>query len=176
MIRASRWFGVTCGCIGWLMLQIAPAGDSEVAHRRLQIHDRQLRAAAEKAIAEAARRLGDPECARILTDFVDTADRPLAKNLEALGLTAPAYLSLLWFVDGTYDTVCEPRQPRIAAFTQRGGRAVYVCRSGFLDVVRQGTAEFVIIHEMLHSLGLGENAPHPTSLAITRQVGKRCKA
>jgi hypothetical protein len=176
MNRASRLFVVACCSLAWLMPHTASAGSSEVAHQHLQIHDLQLRAAVTKAINEAARRLGDPECARILTDFVDTADRPLAKNLEALGLTAPAYLSLLWFVDGTYDTVCEPRQPRIAAFTERSGRAVYVCRSGFLEVVRQGTAEFVIIHEMLHSLGLGENAPHPTSLAITRQVGKRCKA
>jgi hypothetical protein len=162
--------------VGWLMVQTTSAGSSEVAHRRLQIPDLQLRDAVTKAIAEAARRLDDPECAQVLTDFVDTSDRPLAKNLEALGLTAPAYLSHLWFVDGTYDGVCQPRQPRIAAFTARGGRAVYVCRSAFLEVVRQGTAQFVIIHEMLHSLGLGENAPHPTSLAITRQVAKRCKA
>jgi hypothetical protein len=161
--------------IGWLMLQTPSIGSSEVAHRRLQIHDLQLRVAVTKTIARAARRLDDPECAQILTDFVDTSGRPLARNLEALGLSASAYLSLLWFMDGTYDTVCEPRQPRIAAFTERRGRAVYVCRAAFLDVVRQGTAEFVIIHEMLHSLGLGENAPHPTSLAITRQVAKRCK-
>lgn len=161
--------------IGWVMLQ-TPAGSSEVAHTRLQIHDRQLRPAVTKAIAEAARRLGDPECARVLTDFVDTSERPLTRNLEALGLTAPAYLSLLWFVDGTYDSVCQPRQPRVAALTEWGSRVVHVCRSAFLEVVRQGTAEFTVIHEMLHSLGLGENAPHPTSLAITRQVAKRCKA
>jgi hypothetical protein len=161
--------------VGWLMLQTTLAASPQVAHKRLQIHDLQLRDAVTTAIAEAARLLGDPECARILTDFVDTSDRPLAGNVEALNLTAPAYLSLLWFVDGTYDSVCEPRHPQIAAFTQRGGRAVFICRSAFLEVVRQGTAEFVIIHEMLHSLGLGENAPHPTSLAITRQVAKRCK-
>jgi hypothetical protein len=158
------------------MLQTTVAASAEGAHKRLQIHDLQLGAAVTTTIAEAVRRLGDPECARILTDFVDTTDRPLAKTLEALGVTAPAYLSLLWFVDGTYDSLCQPRQPPVAAFTQRGGRAVYVCRSAFLEVVRQGTAELVIIHEMLHSLGLGENPPHPTSLTITRQVAKRCKA
>jgi hypothetical protein len=71
--------------------------------------------------------------------------------------------------------VCQPRQARVASFTARGGRAVYVCRSAFLDVVRQGTAAFVIIHEMLHSLGLGENAPHPTSLGPgqRRQVSQQ---
>jgi hypothetical protein len=33
-------------------------------------------------------------------------------------------------------------------------------------------AESIVIHEMLHTLGLGENPP--TSLEITRQVQLRC--
>jgi hypothetical protein len=49
-------------------------------------------------------------------------------------------------VDGSEEIVCEPPHLRVAAFTQRGGRVVYICRSAFLGVVRQGTAEFVIIH------------------------------
>jgi len=35
-----------------------------------------------------------------------------------------------------------------------------------------GFATNVVIHEMLHALGLGENPP--TSEEITRQVVKRC--
>jgi hypothetical protein len=42
------------------------------------------------------------------------------------------------------------------------------------QVARQDgvTVELVLIHELLHSLGLGENPP--SSAEITRQVTKRC--
>lgn len=53
-----------------------------------------------------------------------------------------------------------------------GTRAfVYVCsaRVATLEVPR---GDIVIIHEMLHSLGLGENPP--TSDEITKRVVQRC--
>jgi hypothetical protein len=34
--------------------------------------------------------------------------------------------------------------------------------------------EAIIIHEMLHALGLGENGRHPSPEAITRRVLQRC--
>ena len=63
------------------------------------------------------------------------------------------------------------RRPVAAAFTVRGSGVVFVCGRNF---ARQGPRlqENALIHEMLHSLGLGENPP--SSKQISRQVEKRC--
>jgi hypothetical protein len=60
------------------------------------------------------------------------------------------------------------------AFTQTGSRLIRVCGPQFRDRFQQNrtTAEIVVIHEFLHSLGLGENPP--TSEAITERVAARC--
>jgi hypothetical protein len=52
---------------------------------------------------------------------------------------------------------------------------VYVCPARFLDTFRKnpGLAEAYLIHEMLHSLGLGENPP--SSREITERVIDRCR-
>jgi hypothetical protein len=59
---------------------------------------------------------------------------------------------------------------------------VHVCPTGvnalnsrFAKVQAEtpSVAEFMIIHEMLHTLCLGENPP--TSFEITEQVMKRCR-
>ncbi len=49
-----------------------------------------------------------------------------------------------------------------------------VCKETFARVQADdpGLAANVVIHEMLHALGLGEDPP--TSEEITRQVAKRC--
>jgi hypothetical protein len=53
---------------------------------------------------------------------------------------------------------------------------VFVCGGAFerANPVREAALEIVVIHEMLHSLGLGENGQHPSSAAITRRVTMRC--
>jgi hypothetical protein len=58
----------------------------------------------------------------------------------------------------------------VVAFTQPGSLAVRVCPL----VARQDpdTVELIVLHEMLHSLGLQENPP--TSQQITQQVRRRC--
>jgi hypothetical protein len=61
-----------------------------------------------------------------------------------------------------------------------GRRDVYVCATAGRAASRLALtldrnphlAEFALIHEMLHTLGLGENPP--TSLQITQQVKRRC--
>ena len=61
------------------------------------------------------------------------------------------------------------------AFTGQGHRVVYLCRERFEREWRAGEsrfAEIVLIHEMLHTLGLGENPP--SSQAITNHVLRRC--
>ena len=57
------------------------------------------------------------------------------------------------------------------AFTQIGSTVVSVCLRPF-TLLPHAEQEAVLIHEMLHSLGLGENPPE--SVAITAQVLKRC--
>ena len=60
------------------------------------------------------------------------------------------------------------------AFTQVGSRVIRVCGRQFRDrfLGNRRTTEFIMIHEFLHTLGLGENPP--TSQAITEQVKFRC--
>ncbi len=60
------------------------------------------------------------------------------------------------------------------AFTVPGSRVIYVCGREFRSAVERSRAlaDAVIIHELLHSLGLGENPPTPK--VITDAVLARC--
>jgi len=130
--------------------------------------------AVRRAVAGARDRLRRPDCLRVLTDFQDAEGRPLADVLQASGLSAPDYLvQRVRFLDGDDGQACHGNEG-VMAFTWPTSPIVHVCGERFLD--RYPTvsviAEVVIIHEMLHTLGLGENPP--TSTAITGQVLKRC--
>ena len=59
-------------------------------------------------------------------------------------------------------------------FTTPASRAVHLCGARLVSLFASSPrlASAVIIHEELHSLGLGENPP--TSLDITQQVLSRC--
>lgn len=54
------------------------------------------------------------------------------------------------------------------------GRVIYVCGTRFAERFARKTegGEILLIHELLHTLGLGENPP--TTEEITRQVRARC--
>ena len=60
------------------------------------------------------------------------------------------------------------------AVTAPGSRVVYVCGRSFAEAQARSPkrAEMVVLHEALHTLGLGENPPD--SGEITRRVGERC--
>jgi hypothetical protein len=81
------------------------------------------------------------------------------------------YLAQLALLDGVGHLLCEARQSQL--ITTQGGKRVFVCKA-FLQTVRnqRDHAEIYMIHEMLHTLGLGENPP--TSQQITQQVKRRC--
>ena len=66
------------------------------------------------------------------------------------------------------------RQSDILAFTSRGSRVIYLCGRDFMRTAQRTPEDgrAVVIHEMLHSLGLGENPP--SSREITRRVRERC--
>lgn len=65
--------------------------------------------------------------------------------------------------------------PRVSAYTTPGGSVVYACTGRFRRW-QAGSGPSapvnVLIHETLHTLGLGENPP--TTEEITARVEARC--
>ncbi len=134
--------------------------------------DRRLGEGMRDSLGEVARRLSDPACQAILTDFQDPSGRRLDENLQAIGSSFPAYLGLLLFYDGRATVPC--KNEHILAWTAPGSRAVQVCWSQFSSWQKLSTAHTAIalIHETLHTLGLGESPPAPDQ--ITARVIARC--
>jgi hypothetical protein len=124
-----------------------------------------------RALDRARALLQQPACAAVLTDFTDREDRALAERIDALGVDAQRYLELILFVDGTRDELCTKGA---MAFTAPGSRVVRLCATEVTRVSQlwRDYVAVALIHEMLHTLGLGENPP--TSHEITRRVRDRC--
>ena len=96
----------------------------------------------------------------------------LRDRLGETGLDAPSYARTVLFYDGSNEGPC--LRPRVHAFTAPGSRVVRVCPSlGRLAAAEPGRAESIVIHEVLHTLGLAENPP--TSDDITAAVERRCR-
>jgi predicted Zn-dependent protease with MMP-like domain len=145
----------------------APAGAREAADRT------PARVLVTGAAARAAAKLRRPECREVLSDFRDTAGRRLSEVVEERGLGVEEFFASLVFVDGRPTPLCQ--RGNVAAGANPGTVFVGVCKETFARVQAEdpGLAANVLIHEMLHALGLGEDDP-ATSEEITRQVGKRC--
>jgi hypothetical protein len=123
-----------------------------------------------KAARQGARgRLGRPECLAVLTDFESVNGRRLDEVLRASGRTAQQQLDLLVLQSGRGRRDCD--RAAVLASTSVRSLVISVCvpRFMFLGPAHQ---EAILIHEMLHSLGLGENPPD--SLTITKRVMDRC--
>lgn len=114
-----------------------------------------------------------PECRALLDDFRDLRGRPLSENLAATGLAASAYLRRLALTNGERHPLC---RGAAYAVTVPFGDRVAVCEGGFLSLQRRDISRSanILIHEMLHTLGLGEDGPHPSSQEITARVASRC--
>jgi hypothetical protein len=128
--------------------------------------------AVRMALLGAHRRLGDPACQRIFSDFKSIDGRRLDEVLAEHGETGQGFLGLLYFYDGSRHLACG--NGGRYAFSKPHSRAVFVCGPRFRQKREWNPAasEALIIHELLHALGLGENPP--TSVAITAQVLERC--
>jgi hypothetical protein len=126
----------------------------------------------ERALVGARRRLAQPSCQRIFSEFADKNGRPLVEALEEKGTSGPEHLGTLFFYDGSEEPQCQSEAT--LAFTSVGSAVVFVCPTQFTRAARRNPflAEAAIIHEGLHTLGLGENPP--TSTAITSRVMFRC--
>jgi len=153
------------------MLALVPAlgrADGERSNVRL-VHNVE-KATVARALDGAARKLGLPECQKVLDEFKDASGQPLRAALEASGRTAPEYLGAVFFYDAP-PGLCRTSS---LAVTQPGSRAILVCGSRFVRQVGRDPrhAEATLIHEVLHSLGLGENPPSPDF--ITERIEARC--
>jgi hypothetical protein len=124
------------------------------------------------ALEEATDKLRARRCRTVFLDFTDRRSRRLAQNLEATGRSGSEYLQGLQFDDGSGSLVCERRD--VIAFTSPGSRTVSVCGQRFAELVHRNRsfAAIILIHEALHSLGLGEDPP--SSREITSRVVARC--
>jgi hypothetical protein len=124
------------------------------------LHPRDLNAIVRMAVVEAHHRLGGPECRLLFTDFQDESGYSLQDRLESIGQSGQSYLGWIWFVNSEQDSRC--LQSNVLAFTSPHSQVVYYCGDRFSRNLTQrglGSLATTIIHEELHSLGLGENPP-----------------
>ena len=145
--------------------------------RALNAHDRSV---VQRVTARAAARLEDTECGKVLTDFQDRNGRTLESNLRPFGLSASQYLQQIAFLDGSQLPTCYALTVVMA--TTPGKPRVFVCPAGpgrlnsrlsRIELESRPLAEAMVIHEMLHTLGLSENPP--TTFEITERVRQRCR-
>jgi len=122
------------------------------------------------ALNGARRRLQQASCQRILGEFSDPDGQTLGDRLAVSGITAEERLAQILFYDGR-ERDCD--RSHVLALTAPGSRVVLICP----QFVRRypadpGYGQAIILHEVLHSIGLAENPP--SSSEITRRVIDRC--
>ncbi|MEP6470665.1 MAG: hypothetical protein ABJC28_01520 [Acidobacteriota bacterium] len=124
------------------------------------------------AILRAHEALENPVCQQIFRDFQDSSGRTLQEQLDSLGETGQSHLAAMLFYEGWNSRPCPSSQ--IFAATTPGSRVVYFCGRKFASMIGRDPSALgvAILHEELHSLGLGENPP--TSEEISRRVAQRC--
>jgi len=144
-----------------------------VGHRRVRIPASVSQILVRQAIDGARDRLRRTDCAAVLDEFTDPDGHTLRENLRAMERTVTQYLMDIWFLDGTGSDLCSSGD--VAAFTTPRSRVVYVCAARFgsvSDTLCGPAGEIIVIHELLHTLGLGENPP--SSAEITQRIWRRC--
>lgn len=144
----------------------ATAGEAS----NVRLNDCRERFAVAKALRAASRRLDEPGCRSLLDELHDESGRPLRDNLTPLGLTMSDFAGSVFF----YDAPPGACRPAILALARPGCRVVLVCGALFVRQMKRDSrhAEAVLIHELLHALGLGEDPP--ASERITQQIRERC--
>jgi hypothetical protein len=142
----------------------------------VRIEDGRAAEAVRRAVAGAYERLKDPACQALLHRFSAVRGRLLHENLAATGQSSERYLATrVFFYEGYRLPTCRSRRAKKGlAVTWPGHRSVFVCTTRFSDMAHRNPteAEVIVIHEMLHTLGLGENPP--SSDEITAAVIRAC--
>jgi hypothetical protein len=119
-------------------------------------------------------RLRSPACRMLLSSYTDASGRSLMDNLTALEAGPEQYVGWLLFRPAPSGArACA--EPSNVFFTTPGSRVVFTCGERFatLHASDPDLAASLVLHEMLHSLGLGENPPSPSQ--ITSRVVERCR-
>lgn len=147
-----------------------PTANGHQRWPRVQISHPVARRAVTEALNTAAERLASPTCSQILTDFAAFTPN-LTGTLVSLGTSIQEYVAMVLFIDDSRHRRC---LGGALAFTTPGGRVVRVCVDELMrrPELRGDDIVAVIIHEILHTLGLPENPP--SSMEITRRVQVRC--
>jgi hypothetical protein len=176
----GRWRGRLRACGTWAALaclaaRVAGQTRADTSRReeaaivsKVRIADDRTGGYVRRALANARARLADPVCRQLFSEFADPSGRPLQDSLDALQQQPQDYLETLFFYDGSGLPDC---RPAVAAATTAGSHVVLICAARFVRVPWP-EGEVTLIHEMLHTLGLGENPP--TSMEISRRVRMRC--
>jgi hypothetical protein len=149
----------------------ASARDLEWPH--VVIKDVYTRDAAKRSLTRAHEWLAKPECQSLFSEFRDEHGIALIERVHDLTATVQSYLQLVYFFDGEQNRVC--KRDGVLAFTERGSRVIYLCGRDFERASHRNPPEVqaTLIHEVLHSLGLGENPPSPRF--ITDRVRRLCE-
>ena len=137
---------------------------------RVEISDAITRYAVQWSLEAADEWLKSPGCETMFSEFHDRQGRPLTAALSAFGVSGREYLNRILFVDGSAFEMCHFENT--LAFTTPGSRVVLVCGRTFARKweTDQTTATAIVLHETLHSLGLGENPPSSTSITLRVQL------
>lgn len=147
-----------------------PASDAD--WRGVRVTDPSVSVLIKGALDRAPRRLHEPACQSLLAGSRDQQGQFLVERLATLNTDSHSYLRWIRFHDGNDARVCQ--NGSTLAFTEPGSRIVRLCSRA---IERGGWKEpdylaVIIIHEMLHTLGLGENPP--SSEEITARVRNHC--
>jgi hypothetical protein len=156
-----------------VVLTVATPSGAENPWPGVKINNQITRTGVNLALARASLWLERSDCRAILDDYRDQFGNRLSDNLNALGVDASTYLGWLRFRTGSTLRPC--RQPATVMFTAPGSRVVFVCEFQLDKLLYrdQVLLTSLVIHEALHTLGLGENPP--TSDEITARVRSRCR-
>ncbi len=157
-------------CALTTLLAAASAASAEGA-RRVSLTPRDA-AAIERAREGAARRLAAAGCRKVFSDFHDARGRTIESKLEEWAVDPVDYLRVMPFLDGSGELLCN--RGKVTLVSTPNVPRVLVCPA-FAAVQRSqpSLAESLVIHEVLHTLGLGENPP--SSAEITERVRERCR-
>lgn len=138
---------------------------------RVHLSDPVALHAARNALDTAAAWLHKPACEKLFADFSDQEKRPLTDRLTKLGLDVQSYLELVVFIDESPRACVEGA----LAHAVPGSRLVRLCPEALKHMWQQNPAytAAMFIHELLHTIGAGENPP--SSDDITRRVLARCR-
>ena len=169
-----------CGSLlGPAVLQVCLLAFTSSAARaegwsRVAVSEPAARSSLHSALDSAVQWWTYSPCRAILTEFLDEHGCPLSEKLAALKTTFETYLQWVVIQDASGGKRCENLNQ--FAFTAAGSRVVFVCGKAFRRLWERDAerATAVLIHEVLHTLGLGENGLFPSSRDITRIVLERC--